>query len=445
MNQSHRLIWPAVVILSSAALLINTYINGFPLIFPDSSDYIMLTPRIYRSPFYQIWVFVTGWKVSLYYTVIAQAFLTSALLTLFLRVEIRATPLTVITSILSLCVFSSLPVFVSFIMPDFFTGIMFIALFMFIFRWDRLSGLMRIGLFAVTVLAISVHLSHLVMAVGIIFVGSLLNFARHGRNLPKAGAVVAIMACALVAGAATVYNSVVFNRFQLSPAGSTFFVANLIAKGPARAELLDTCPRAGYRLCGHLSELSNSADEMLWGKGLFVRMGGIGTMIDESRHLVAATLRHRPLEVVTASLTSTLAALTTTDPTAEIHSTTEFVRQIVGLVYGPAAKARYDAAAQARNAYPRAITNLLIAVGGAVAMVTIIANMTMTRRKDMTFVLYVFACFLGNALVCATLSGVHDRYQSRISWLLFLAALVLLLARGNNGAGCDQECIEATA
>jgi len=31
-----------------------------------------------------------------------------------------------------------------------------------------------------------------------------------------------------------------------------------------------------------------------------------------------------------------------------------------------------------------------------------------------------------NAVLCATVSGVHDRYQARLSWVVVLALLLLL-------------------
>lgn len=177
--------WAGLMLLGMVGLLLPAVINGYPLIFPDSSDYIMLTLRIYRSPFYQFWVFVTGWKASPWPTIIAQAVLTSWLVVLFLRVEARASATSCALVLIVLTLFSSLPVVTTFVMPDLFTGVMFLSLFLLVLRWARLNSALRVILFVLVALAVSVHLSHLLMAAGIVVVSAALSFASDGRRFAK--------------------------------------------------------------------------------------------------------------------------------------------------------------------------------------------------------------------------------------------------------------------
>jgi hypothetical protein len=37
-------------------LMVPALLNGFPFIFPDSGDYLTLTPHIHRPPFYGLFI-----------------------------------------------------------------------------------------------------------------------------------------------------------------------------------------------------------------------------------------------------------------------------------------------------------------------------------------------------------------------------------------------------
>src|SRR5437763_14784604 len=53
------------------------------------------------------------------------------------------------------------------------------------------------------------------------------------------------------------------------------------------------------------------------------------------------------------------------------------------------------------------------------------------RRNDSRFFALsvgVTGFVLGNTLLCTAMSGVHDRYQARITWLVFLTVLLWVLS-----------------
>jgi hypothetical protein len=47
------------------------------------------------------------------------------------------------------------------------------------------------------------------------------------------------------------------------------------------------------------------------------------------------------------------------------------------------------------------------------------------RQRAAAFGYCAFVALIGNAAICATFSGVVDRYQSRIVWIAVLATAVL--------------------
>jgi hypothetical protein len=40
---------------------------------------------------------------------------------------------------------------------------------------------------------------------------------------------------------------------------------------------------------------------------------------------------------------------------------------------------------------------------------------------------------MGDTLLCTTISGVHDRYQARVVWLVVMAALICIFRTTLNG------------
>jgi hypothetical protein len=109
-----------------ALLLIPAIVNGFPFIFVDSSDYIILTPRLYRSSFYQIFLFFSTLRISLWSAIIVQAAICCFVLGIIFKAFGQNGRL--FLSLAALTFFSSLGIFVDFVMPDVFTGVIIIGL-----------------------------------------------------------------------------------------------------------------------------------------------------------------------------------------------------------------------------------------------------------------------------------------------------------------------------
>jgi hypothetical protein len=48
---------PVAIVAGAISLLVPALINGFPFVFPDSEDYLVFTPHLHRSPFYELFIF----------------------------------------------------------------------------------------------------------------------------------------------------------------------------------------------------------------------------------------------------------------------------------------------------------------------------------------------------------------------------------------------------
>jgi len=62
-----------LVLLGGFVLASPAIMNGFPFIFPDSGDYLVFTPHLYRSPYYGLFIFFFHWKQFIWAPVFMQA------------------------------------------------------------------------------------------------------------------------------------------------------------------------------------------------------------------------------------------------------------------------------------------------------------------------------------------------------------------------------------
>jgi hypothetical protein len=414
-------LWPAIA-------------NRFPLIFHDTNSYIRFRIELYRSIFYKLFVFLTGLHWTIWGTAIAQAALCSMLIFWLLRLfgHVRALPFLV--AVIALAAVSSLPIFATFIMPDIFTGLMFLALFMMIFLYDRMTVPARIFLFGLLLLFISSHLSHLTLALAIT-TASTIALWRWAPQTTRVGIGMAFAATTVVAGCLVLYDGIMHKTYSLSPAGSVFLMANLIEYGPVRQELAEHCPQSGYRLCGYQDQLPAIANDFLWTKESPFNsdLGGFEGMRAESGSLVRDTLKHQTLAVIAVMAKNSARAIVSVDPAADIirmEPTVSILDAAFRQVYGADTVQRFDASTQEANRFPvKAIA--LVGHAGLIASLIIIAAFGIARFRPRdwriwAFVAFVFVAFIGNAVLCAAVSGVADRYQARMSWLIPLAALLLL-------------------
>ena len=234
--------------------MIPALVNGFPFVFPDSIDYLIFTPHLYRSPFYGLFIFFFHLNRFIWGPILVQALIASHLLWVLVRIyaggpSMRWFALVVLT----LGLFSSVPFFVGFIMPDFFTAAMILGFYLLGFQWPALSPRERAYFLLLACVAISVHISHLpqalALAILVVVVHLVLGISLRSSLRQAAPLVVPLV----LATCATLLNNVLIHRvFALFPAGQTFVLANMIDQGPARRYLREACPAAGFKLCGVL-------------------------------------------------------------------------------------------------------------------------------------------------------------------------------------------------
>ena len=273
---------PALAVAAAALLLAwPALYNGYPLVFGDTASHLdTIDPRKAdwgRPVFYALFILPLHGRISLWPVVFVQALIVAHLAYVMLRVVCGAVrPGSYLALAAVLAVGSTLPWFASFIMPDIFTGVVVLGLYLLGFAFNRLGPVERVYFFFLTAGAIACHQSHLALAAGLVVVIVLLRLLQ----MPPIGArtrTIALVAGPLVLATAAHLSANTFagHGMTLSPGTSMVLLARMIGDGTAVRYLRETCPQRHYVLCDYVDDLPEDGDAFLWDKrGIFARAGG---------------------------------------------------------------------------------------------------------------------------------------------------------------------------
>ena len=407
--------------------------NGYPLVFSDTGPLLEMglepsigwdKPWIY-GPFLALSLGVTLWL-----PLVAQALLVSSVLWLTQKVlgGPRAGLHLALCAVLA--VGSAAPWFASLLMPDVFTPVAVLCLFILAFGGERLSRVELAGVAVVGSVAVASHLAHLILAAGCIAVLALLRWRRGWRSLWHLNWRPAVPLAAALA--MLLLTNAVGNRvLGVSPYGSVFALARLVGDGPGRAYLDRACPDPTLRICAWQGRLSADSDEFLWHPQGPLWADGFGPtrFAPEAARLVPAIIAAYPLDTLRAAAANTLRQLFRVqvgDTLVPDHLDIAVLPRL--RPYLPAAEvARYQAALQPRGllraAAPFLAVHAALLAAGTAGSVAVMLRCWRTRRALAGLAAVALTALLINAFSTGALSGPHDRYQARLAWLVLLAPL----------------------
>ena len=185
------------------------------------------------------------------------------------------------------------------------------------------------------------------------------------------------------------------------------------------------------KLCPYRDQLPATADQFLWGNSMFNTLGRFQGLNDEMGFIVLHSLAEYPAWQAEAALTATAQQLVHVAHRRR-HQWLDrpYLRHHRALSPGAAeADARGASAALAisisppstGSTFPVALASMLLAAilfgHGAAAPAVRRSHLARRRRSRLPL--------LGNAFICAVISGPHDRYGARMAWI---ATLVVLIA-----------------
>jgi hypothetical protein len=476
-----RLIVCLALVLGAASLMTPAFIVGHPNVFPDTSAYSLVgqwlleqaglkTPDAYgfmrhrqdlalfftmagaRSPYYGVLLYLVTAKGSAWAMAALQALIASALVALGQRVwlgRFRLVEFAVVIAGLTLA--SSLPYFVSFMMPDVFLGFDVLAAVVLVTAFDRLSRL-EVGLLvAGLALTLPFHSTNAPVLLGAaVAAGGLMALRRLPVKTNGLGLGLVLGAIGVSLMASAIYAPVVESLSHRELARPPFLSARLLADGPGRDYLKKVCggPTPPFTLCRFQDRPLVDANAILWSadktRGVF-EPADLKTrlaIIHEEGRFVAAVVAADPLrtlwmlgrdsylELTTVSVLDTLGY---SDRTL-IARTPRFAPPFPGLETCVRQPSYCHSTAFQRGSedvlrWTLMASTLFLALrltcGLAVVRRTLgLAALSPALTAAVTVAGLTVAA---NAALCGSLSGVYARYEMRLVWILPLLAILAAL------------------
>jgi hypothetical protein len=425
-------LFAATLLLSGAAIY-----NGYPLVNPDTSGYLQLVNIGYRSVFYSLFIASGRLVGSLWLVVVIQSLIEAHLLRLILRIVFgiaSATTFVAITALL--CVLTSLPWCTGSIMPDVFTSVLVLCFFLLAFCHQRLRPAELKYILALTVVAATVHFSHIPLAAGLLLMTVLIRIAcRKRRQIPPPDLILPALAIAvaLVLMMAVNYSTLGVAAFSVD--GYAFQLARLVADGQAVGYLREACPQRRYALCEYIDRLPNDSDKFLWSPDSpFRKVGSFAGYRGEGREIVVHTIVRFPLWTLNSALKNTARQVVDVrtgiaegfasyKTSANRQHTSDEMRTYYPSEYGAFENSRQSRGQLAHlhnlNRLHRTALIWSLLYGCAIGLL-------FAKRGQwlQTELLVTIACaVLVNSFVSGAFSRPVSRYGNRLIWLLPLFAL----------------------
>ncbi len=312
----------------------------------------------------------------------------------------------------------------SFAMPDVFAGLTILIIAIMVFRADRLTAPVTVGLCGIGALAISSHASHVAIAILLLPLGLIWRaIQRPASGQPHVRSVSWLwMAAPIVLGilAVVVSGFIGFGEVSVAPKRLPLVLARSIGDGPARWYLDRHCPSGHYVVCEiYGRDIPKTSNDFLWGPSGVATLATPSQMQrlrNEEQDIVYRATMAYPLQQLRASLTGLTRQL--------IHFRIVEENFNIGIAPGKTAAPVFRADSRMSTDL-RDMADTLSEISAALALVWLAVGFPAASPERRALALFLVAGIVANAAVCAILSGASDRYQARVIWLAPLAAVVI--------------------
>jgi hypothetical protein len=431
----------AAALLCLATLLAPALWNGYPLLQYDTGGYLArwyegyLVPS--RSTVFGLFLHA-GEGFHFWPQLVLQAACTVWVIWLVLRVfGLGSSPWRLAAVVISLGLLTALPFLSSMLLTDIFAGLGVLSLYLLIFHRSELGRAERFGLFLLIAFGAASHSATLavLLAVLIFSAPALLRSDTYplSRLLPAGGAIAAGAAMLLAA------NFALSGRLAWTPGGYGIAFGRMLQDGIVKRYLRDHCPDARLKLCPYRNELPSTADDFLWSYGVFNELGRFEGLGDEMRFIVLHSMQEYPLQQIETAIAATASQLALV---ATGHGINDQIWHTYGIIkrFIPREVPAMQNARQQRGALGFDLINRVhvpIALASMLFVLMLLATALARGRFDepARLAATVMVALLSNAFVCGALSGPHDRYGARITWIATLSAAIVVLQALKSYAG----------
>jgi hypothetical protein len=301
-----------------------------------------------------------------------------------------------------------------------------LALYLLVWRPQRLAGGERFVLGAVIAFAGASHMAIFAVLAGLsVIVGAVWLARRQLHLAPRIGCAVIAVWSGLVLQVAG--NFIVTGHITIQADGEIFLFARMIEDDMVSDLLSGECPRANWKLCQHRDALPPYAEAFLFFPDSLLQKIG-GPFEPKARHEIAtivahALMRHpmahasRAVELTATQFVGVGGAM---EPSESGYTRAALIR------YAPTLVPSFDAARQQTDNIDVSdwsdwvVVPISLVASFALPFCAVLVWRRGQRREAMLPVL-VFIALVGNAAVCGVMAGSNDRYQARLVWLAPLA------------------------
>ena len=439
-------IYLCVVPLGTCAFLWPAILNGYPLVYFDTANYLHAAftldfERYCRGIGYPIWLCIAGVRLSGWLPVIVQAAMNAALLCAVAQVVLgndRRRIWMILFAVLGTALLSGGPRYMSCLMADALTPWMFLGLCLWLLGTSRRIRIVGMLLTSASALG---HNSHLPVLLSCAFLLGALSLILQNKVWTCTRR--SILGVILTAALLFPMNWALGKTFNSGGSLWSLFLFNSFIRTGVVVETLDHyCPNAGWASCElrqEFVEISKRSDPdwFLWKQGSPIRRLGWSQNRDEPKTIIRHAFQCCPMRIITGTLSGAWKQFWRIDSNEDVYpKTTQPVRTVIAIAL-PGELAQFDASKQANpsSIYEKSVKTTLIPCNEGVlyvivyclALVLMLVAWRRKHRKMTTLFLLLQIMLISNALVCSFSGTLHARLQGRIAWLTVFCVLLGIL------------------
>lgn len=387
-----------------------------------------------RPIYYSILLYAMHWGRTLWPVTIVQAAITIAVLAIFLHAALGRIPrLHMAIFLTAVAALTALPLLVSEIMPDIFTPLLVVSMLTLGLYSSGLTAEKKLFLHSVVLAGTCVHQANWLLAVAVLICLCLVRCQPKPARVP-----VSITVCAGLVFL-IIPNAIRYRTIAITRGSGVFLLAKLMEDRIVLDYLDEACKSNGWSICGQAEKIrryrnahaKNGMDEfIIWG-GLLDAAGGWDTVSKYALSIDTVCLARHPVKFLATSIYDfgrQLVQLSSGDG-IQRYSEHSGVTQVLKKLFPATVHEQFQGSRQQAGSFglqSLAVFHVSVVLF-AVALLMSFGMMTLRVDPKLFAAISILLCAVAaNAFVMGALSEVHDRYQSRVAWLIVLAAMILV-------------------
>ena len=446
MKHTLKIIWTLLV--GTLLLSIIGLYNGYPLVYSDTGTYIRSGIEIFipmdRPVTYGLFLhfFSLGW--SLWPVIIVQNFLTAFVLFEFMKLfDIKENRFTrfYLSVILFLVVFTGIGWYSNQLMPDFFTPIAVLSIFIILIN-KKISIPSLITLGITLIYSLITHFSHLMLGTILIIIILIIKLIMKERLTVISFGKILLTGAIILSGwlILPTINYMIEKEFAISKGSHVFLMAHLVDTGILEKFLKENCNNEEYsdcKLCQYKDSLPVDLATFIWTGNILENTGGWIGSEREYNKIISGTLKQPKylLMNIYRSITYGFIQLTKNEIGQGLSAYNENSSPYYNINvyyynemnnYMNSRQNKWDGVNLKLDKLNSA--NLLLLILSLFAVILILTSPLLRKINSITFffLLFALAAIVINSFITAGLNSPCERFQARIVWLLPLAVILIL-------------------